>query len=130
MPHTESDTRAKLIDPAIHAKGWTEDLVRREETAAAVEIIGGRPRKRNWERVDYVLRIEVNPGTQPVGIALTEAKMGRSPLTIVSAGPSRTRPAGASSCTATLSAGGKGTGPLRASHPGSDASTRRVEQRT
>jgi hypothetical protein len=24
-----SDTRAKLIDPAIHACGWTEDLIRR-----------------------------------------------------------------------------------------------------
>jgi len=24
MPLTESDTRAKLIDPALHARGWTE----------------------------------------------------------------------------------------------------------
>jgi type I site-specific restriction endonuclease len=31
----ETDTRAKLIDPAIHARGWTEDLIRREETAAS-----------------------------------------------------------------------------------------------
>ena len=23
---SEADTRAKLIDPAIHARGWTEDL--------------------------------------------------------------------------------------------------------
>jgi type I restriction enzyme R subunit len=30
---TESDTRAKLVDPAIHKRGWTEDLIRREETA-------------------------------------------------------------------------------------------------
>ena len=22
----ESDTRAKLIDPALHTRGWTEDL--------------------------------------------------------------------------------------------------------
>lgn len=28
----EADTRAKLIDPALHARGWTEDLIRREET--------------------------------------------------------------------------------------------------
>lgn len=41
----EADTRAKLIDPAIHAKGWTEDLIRREETAGAVEVIDGKPRK-------------------------------------------------------------------------------------
>jgi len=31
----EADTRAKLIDPALHAHGWTEDLGRREETAGA-----------------------------------------------------------------------------------------------
>ncbi len=33
MHLNESDTRAKLIDPALHKKGWTEDLIRREETA-------------------------------------------------------------------------------------------------
>jgi type I restriction enzyme R subunit len=42
----EADTRAKLIDPAIHARGWTEDLIRREETAGAIELIDGKPRKR------------------------------------------------------------------------------------
>ena len=39
----EADTRAKLIDPALHARGWTEDLIRREETAAAIEVVDGRP---------------------------------------------------------------------------------------
>ena len=43
MPYGESDTRAKLIDPAIHACGWTEDLIRREETAGAIEMIDGKP---------------------------------------------------------------------------------------
>ena len=41
MPLNESDTRSKLIDPALHARGWTEDLIRREETAGAVEIVDG-----------------------------------------------------------------------------------------
>ena len=41
MPLNEADTRAKLIDPAIHKCGWTEDLIRREETAGTVEIING-----------------------------------------------------------------------------------------
>ena len=41
MPYNEADTRAKLIDPAIHKRGWTEDLIRREETAGTVEIING-----------------------------------------------------------------------------------------
>jgi type I restriction enzyme R subunit len=38
VPLGESDTRSKLIDPAIHARGWTEDLIRREETAGTIEI--------------------------------------------------------------------------------------------
>jgi type I site-specific restriction endonuclease len=29
MGLSETDTRAKLIDPAIHARGWTEDFIRR-----------------------------------------------------------------------------------------------------
>lgn len=59
MSLNESDTRAKLIDPAIHANGWTEDLMRREETAGAVEIVNGKPRKRAKGRVDYILRIKI-----------------------------------------------------------------------
>ena len=46
MGLSESDTRAKLIDPAIHARGWTEDLIRREETAGAIrrfELDNGLP---------------------------------------------------------------------------------------
>ncbi len=74
MGYNESDTRAKLIDPAIHARGWTEDLIRREETSGAVEIIDGKPRKRSKGRVDYTLRIKVNPDAQPIAIALIEAK--------------------------------------------------------
>jgi type I restriction enzyme, R subunit len=45
MPLNEADTRAKLIDPAIHKCGWTEDLIRREETAGTVEIINGKARR-------------------------------------------------------------------------------------
>jgi type I site-specific restriction endonuclease len=29
MPLSEAATRTKLIDPALHACGWTEDLIRR-----------------------------------------------------------------------------------------------------
>ena len=43
MPLGEADTRAKLIDPALHARGWTEDLIRREETAGAVDVLGAGP---------------------------------------------------------------------------------------
>jgi type I restriction enzyme R subunit len=75
----EADTRAKLIDPAIHKCGWTEDLIRREETAGAVEIINGKPRRRARGKVDYILRIKVNPDTQPVAVALIEAKKENLP---------------------------------------------------
>src|SRR5438552_2794238 len=81
MSYGEADTRAKLIDPALHACGWTEDLIRREETAGAIEIIEGKPRKRSKGRVDYMLRVKVNPDTQPVAVALIEAKAEDLPPT-------------------------------------------------
>jgi type I restriction enzyme R subunit len=81
MPLSESDTRAKLIDPALHARGWTEDLIRREETAGAVEIVEGRPHKRSQGRIDYTLRIKVTSEAQPVAVALIEAKAENLPAT-------------------------------------------------
>ena len=76
---SESDTRAKLIDPAIHARGWTEDLIRREETAGAIEIIDGRLFKQAQGRIDYTLRIKPAPNDQPVAVALIEAKPESKP---------------------------------------------------
>jgi len=77
----ESDTRAKLIDPAIHSRGWTEDLIKREETAGAIDIdpSGGKPRRRAKGRVDYTLRIKINPESQPVAVAIIEAKAEHLP---------------------------------------------------
>ena len=74
MHLNESDTRAKLIDPALHKKGWTEDFIRREETAGTVEIINGKARRRTRGKVDYVLRVKINVDVQPVALALIEAK--------------------------------------------------------
>lgn len=74
MSLNEADTRAKLIDPVIHKLGWTEDLIRREETAGMVEIVNGRGRRRARGKIDYVLRVKVNVDTQPVALALIEAK--------------------------------------------------------
>ncbi len=74
MPLNEADTRAQLIDPAIHRRGWTEDLVRREETAGTIEIVHGKARRRSRGTVDYVLRVKVHVATQPVALALIEAK--------------------------------------------------------
>ncbi|MBI3978148.1 MAG: DEAD/DEAH box helicase family protein [Chloroflexi bacterium] len=81
MGMNESDTRAKLIDPAIHARGWTENLVRREETAGAIEIVAGKPRKRARGRVDYTLRVQITAETQPLAVALIEAKAEELPPT-------------------------------------------------
>jgi len=78
----ESDTRAKLLDPAIYARGWTEDLIRREETAGGIDLIEGRARRRPHGRVDYVLRVKVNPDTQPVAVALIEAKAEHLPARV------------------------------------------------
>jgi type I restriction enzyme R subunit len=74
MPFNEADTRAKLIEPAIYRCGWTEDLIRREETVGTVEIINGKARRRSRGKMDYVFRVKVNVDTQPVALALIEAK--------------------------------------------------------
>jgi len=81
MSLTESDTRAKLIDPAIHARGWTEELIRREETAGEIYLdpVYGRARRRPRGRVDYVLRVKLTPESQPVAVALIEAKAEHLP---------------------------------------------------
>ena len=79
MSLNESDTRSKLIDPVLHRRGWTEAHIRREETDGAIEVIGGRARRRGKGRVDYTLRVVVNPDTQPVAVALIEAKAERLP---------------------------------------------------
>ncbi len=75
----ESDTRAKSIDAALHARDWTENFIRREETAWAIEMIGGKPRKRAKGRVDYLLRVAVTAESQPVAAALIEAKAENLP---------------------------------------------------
>jgi len=79
MSLSESDTRAKLIDPALHSRGWTEDLIRREETAGAVEILDGQPRRSQHGRTDYTLRVKVTMDAQPVAVALIEAKAEHLP---------------------------------------------------
>lgn len=80
-PFNEADTRAALIDPAIHRRGWTEDLIRREETAGAIEVIDGRPRQRARGRTDYVLRVKINPTAQPVAVGVLDAKPEHLPPT-------------------------------------------------
>ena len=71
MPMSESDTRAKLITPALHEAGWPEHWITREETAGQVYLtVGGARRGR--KRIDYVLRVMNQNAMIPV--ALVEAK--------------------------------------------------------
>lgn len=46
----EAETRVQLIDPAIHARGWTEDLIRREETLGGGDRLLRRHRARSRGR--------------------------------------------------------------------------------
>ncbi len=48
--------------------------MRREETAGAIEITQGKPRKQPKGRIDYTLRVKVTTDAQPVAVALIEAK--------------------------------------------------------
>ena len=66
---SESDTRAKLITPALRDRGWTEDMIRREETPGEITKTDCGIRH-GAKKVDYLLRI---PGT-PIPVALIEAK--------------------------------------------------------
>ena len=74
MSLNEADTRAKLITPALHSRGWTEDLIRREERAAPIDIVGDKAWRRNKKRTDYTLRLKLRENSQPVAVALIEAK--------------------------------------------------------
>lgn len=73
MGLNEADTRAKLIDPALHKIGWTEDLIRREITAGTIEIINGKT-KRKKGRTDYLLCLPVKERENPLSIGVLEAK--------------------------------------------------------
>lgn len=74
MGYNEADTRAKLIDPAIHARGWTEEHIKREVSAGAIEVTGNKAKRKKKGRIDYTLRLRVNTSSQPVAVALIEAK--------------------------------------------------------
>ncbi len=74
MAYNEADTRAKLIDPALYLCGWSEDHIKREESAGTIEIVAGKARRNAKGKVDYTLRLKVASATQPVAVAIIEAK--------------------------------------------------------
>jgi type I restriction enzyme R subunit len=74
MGMSEADTHAKLVNPALYARGWTEDHIKREETTGAVEQIAGKARRRAKGRADVTLRVVVTAEMQPVTVAVIEVK--------------------------------------------------------
>jgi type I restriction enzyme, R subunit len=80
MPtYNEADTRAKLIDPALFKREWTENMIGREVTAGEIVSLGGGQTRRKAIRVDYVLKAELNKSSALVTIALIEAKAEHLP---------------------------------------------------
>jgi type I restriction enzyme R subunit len=86
--HNEANTRAKLIDPALHAVRWAEQVadserathgeIRREQSAVRIEVVDGQPFKRGRGRVDYLLRAFIGAHEQPLTLAFVEAKKERT----------------------------------------------------
>ena len=81
MGYGEAATRSKLIDPALYSCGWTEEHIRREESAGAIHVVDGVPKKQAKGRTDYTLRLKVRRDTQPVAVAVIEAKSEDLPPT-------------------------------------------------
>lgn len=74
MGHNEAETRSQLINPAIQRVGWVWPLVREEISAKRIDIIEGQPVVSKLGRVDYLLQVQVHRHTQPVPVAILEAK--------------------------------------------------------
>ncbi len=78
LEYNEADTRAKLIDPALHRRGWTEEHIKREVNAGGIYKVRGRWR-REQKFADYLLRVRVGNAPEPVALALIEAKRNTAP---------------------------------------------------
>src|SRR6266545_3419035 len=71
----ESQTRFELIDPALARCGWRPGSdIKVEETAAPVDIIYGKGKRRPKGRTDYVLRRSLTTESEPIALAILEAK--------------------------------------------------------
>ena len=79
MSRNEAQTRFELINPALFAKGWTTEHIKVEESTGGIVTSNGKARRRKG-RTDYLLRLIVSKDTQPIAVALIEAKAeDRSP---------------------------------------------------
>jgi len=69
--YNEADTRAKLIDPRLHADGWDEERIKREHyfTKGQIYLVGDRARRGQPLKADYLLRY-----SDALPLAVVEAK--------------------------------------------------------
>src|SRR2546426_7141842 len=74
MFRNEAQTRFDLIDPALETRGWLRSDIRIEVTAAQIDIVDGKPRRRPSGRTDYLLCRPFNEGSEPIPLAIIEAK--------------------------------------------------------
>lgn len=80
MTMNEAETRINLIDPKLRGRGWTEDLIQREQTSGPIQIINGKARQGD-SRSDYTLSVRATPTAAPLPVALIEAKAESLPPT-------------------------------------------------
>lgn len=74
MSRNEAQTRFELIDPALFNRGWTTEHIKVEATVGSINIIDGKAKRNRKGRTDYLLRLKITRDTQPVAVALIEAK--------------------------------------------------------
>lgn len=79
MSRNEAQTRFELIDPALELRGWKRSDIRIEVTAAQIDIVDGKPRRRPSGRSDYLLRQPLTEGGEPIPLAIIEAKREKRP---------------------------------------------------
>lgn len=81
----EAETRAKLIDPALHRAGWGEELIRREFliTEGRYFLVGDEVHQKQGQRADYLLShegarlcaLEAKDDSHAPGSGLQQAKV-------------------------------------------------------
>jgi len=80
MSRNEAQTRLELVDPClIDQRGWPRANIWVEVTAAAADIVHGRGHRRPSGRADYVLCVPLQPGAEPIPMAIIETKRENLP---------------------------------------------------
>lgn len=75
LTRNETQTRLELIDPAIELRGWRRSEISVEvKTDPQIDIVDGKPRRRPAGRTDYILRRPLADNTEPIPLAIIEAK--------------------------------------------------------